>query len=469
MKNKILYAAAFIFLLSHVAFSQIEEFDPSILNQPSEKDKKEHKILNKDSLLCDVGYPTILDNLKCEHPNLIGHQIYCKNDSTEIFDEQINKNKIVPLLMVSMDSTANELKIVKNFKRQYYTITDVLFLPEEIDTLKTKLINCPNFITDTIKYSKRGNYIFVKDDVFKILDFSKTIYVIQDNKGISYYVNESGDRDYYYKRSLANSIRFLKTHSFLWGDIIIGTNIFLSDFISVTSYNFIKSTFESKEVVTEDNFFNRINKNVPATIYSIDKVAVDNGKIIYVYTNKTDGKKKVRGKSSDGIAINKKKRENVELYSLDNFMLLSDAEHVLKAETDRLLAEQQKKKRMEQEREKLEQKKKEQELAKKKQEEAEKERMRKERAAREQERRISLIKKYGEKVGSKIADGKVFIGMTKEQLIESKGNPCDKSSKTNSSGRYEIWTYGCLEVAVFGFGDYYYVHLANDKVVQIDE
>ncbi len=59
-----------------------------------------------------------------------------------------------------------------------------------------------------------------------------------------------------------------------------------------------------------------------------------------------------------------------------------------------------------------------------------------------EQRRAELIEKYGEDVGSRIADGKVWVGMTTEQAIDSWGKPEDVNVTTTASTRREQWVYG---------------------------
>lgn len=74
---------------------------------------------------------------------------------------------------------------------------------------------------------------------------------------------------------------------------------------------------------------------------------------------------------------------------------------------------------------------------------AERERDAAERAARLEKRRQGLISKHGEDIGMKLFNQQFFIGMTKDQLVDSKGYSPDKTEieqlKTKTK---ETWVYG---------------------------
>jgi hypothetical protein len=82
------------------------------------------------------------------------------------------------------------------------------------------------------------------------------------------------------------------------------------------------------------------------------------------------------------------------------------------------------------------------------------------------ERRNKLTIKYGKEVADKIIDRQVWVGMTEEMLIESRGKPYKfKETITNKviskKYIYEYATYSC--------GGYIYesVHLENGKCINI--
>lgn len=53
----------------------------------------------------------------------------------------------------------------------------------------------------------------------------------------------------------------------------------------------------------------------------------------------------------------------------------------------------------------------------------------------------TLVSKYGEKTAEQIFNSKAWIGMTKEQLIESKGEPHDKEILETKTIMREIYYY----------------------------
>lgn len=53
------------------------------------------------------------------------------------------------------------------------------------------------------------------------------------------------------------------------------------------------------------------------------------------------------------------------------------------------------------------------------------------------EREKLLINKYGSKIGKKISNGTIWLGMTKE----SWGSPIDINRTVNTSGVFEQWVY----------------------------
>ena len=474
MKRIIIFFTTLV-LFSNLALGQIEEFNSSMLTNQQKTTKQVVK-----KTLCNVDYPATLDNnTNCEHPNLIGHQVYCTKTSIST----AYTKKLLPLMMVSMNSEENTLTIVKYFKERYYNITDVLYLKDEIIDLKTKMENCQNFISDTIYYyhpNSKTRRNLTKNDVFALINFDKilenelNIYVLEDTIGNKYYVPD------------ISSVLLFKKWSLQGGGgekpFCAGRSVESSDFISVSTYNYVKDTFEGKDVIDLNQFVHNELRWIEDTSYyikdkyaTIDKVAVKDGTIVIVYTKK-DGNKHVYDYwKTSKQTIAGRYIDKTDVYTLDykeyetsgflkksgEFMLLSDAQIIFQKERDGLLAKKQREELQRQEREnraRAEQQKQEQEKLERKQEKLE----------QEQARRAELIKKYGEKDGSLIADGKIFIGMTKEQLLDSKDEPCDKKVTTNTLGTYEIWTYNCLAVSL-GWGKYYYVHLSNNKVVRIDE
>lgn len=62
-------------------------------------------------------------------------------------------------------------------------------------------------------------------------------------------------------------------------------------------------------------------------------------------------------------------------------------------------------------------------------------------AKRENERKTNILVRYGEYYGNLILQGKIVIGMTKQQCIDAIGNPTRINRTTTASTIYEQWVY----------------------------
>lgn len=80
-------------------------------------------------------------------------------------------------------------------------------------------------------------------------------------------------------------------------------------------------------------------------------------------------------------------------------------------------------------------------------------------AKRENDRRSSILSKYGEYYGKLIIEGKVIIGMTKQQCIEAWGNPKQINRTITASIIYEQWVYSAGR----------YLYFENGKLVTIQD
>jgi hypothetical protein len=67
-----------------------------------------------------------------------------------------------------------------------------------------------------------------------------------------------------------------------------------------------------------------------------------------------------------------------------------------------------------------------------------------------------ILKRYGEKIGEKINSNQVWIGMTKNMLLDSKGNPEEINSTKTEHTDLEQWIYSS-----------HYIYLENGKVTAI--
>lgn len=80
---------------------------------------------------------------------------------------------------------------------------------------------------------------------------------------------------------------------------------------------------------------------------------------------------------------------------------------------------------------------------------------------RRHKRRQALIEKYGHQEGEDIFNGKVWQGMTAEQLRDSWGEPEDIDSKVMKSKSRQTWKYG--QTGRNRFKER--IYLENDQVV----
>lgn len=82
------------------------------------------------------------------------------------------------------------------------------------------------------------------------------------------------------------------------------------------------------------------------------------------------------------------------------------------------------------------------------------------------ERRNKLTIKYGKEVADKIIDWQVWVGMTEEMLIESRGKPYKFEETITDNLISKIYIY---EYAPYGCGGYIYesVYLENGKCTNI--
>jgi hypothetical protein len=60
---------------------------------------------------------------------------------------------------------------------------------------------------------------------------------------------------------------------------------------------------------------------------------------------------------------------------------------------------------------------------------------------RQAERRAAMIKKYGQRDGARIAERKIWIGMTDDMAQDSRGSPTDINRTVTASVVHEQWVY----------------------------
>lgn len=78
-------------------------------------------------------------------------------------------------------------------------------------------------------------------------------------------------------------------------------------------------------------------------------------------------------------------------------------------------------------------------------------------AQAKKERRENLIKKYGDRYGNMIADGKVEIGMNAQMCTDAWGKPRDINRTTGAYGTHEQWVYNLKS----------YLYFENGKLITI--
>ncbi len=74
------------------------------------------------------------------------------------------------------------------------------------------------------------------------------------------------------------------------------------------------------------------------------------------------------------------------------------------------------------------------------------------RQAQAKERYARLVKKYGSTTGRKIAEGKIWLGITPEMARDSWGRPKDINRTVTVSGVREQWVYGSHQYLYFNNG-----------------
>lgn len=79
-------------------------------------------------------------------------------------------------------------------------------------------------------------------------------------------------------------------------------------------------------------------------------------------------------------------------------------------------------------------------------------------AKRENERKTNILVRYGEYYGNLILQGKIVIGMTKQQCIDAIGNPTRINRTTTAVTIYEQWVYSGR-----------YLYFENGKLVTIQD
>jgi hypothetical protein len=185
--------------------------------------------------------------------------------------------------------------------------------------------------------------------------------------------------------------------------LVYGDYAMIQDFISVNTFNHLKSTYEGKEIVSEPYYNNPLISDKDNCIYTTEKVIVLDDKIGLKIKKNKDGEVK-------HIYVTDEYIRHLS-YHEDSLFVLSG--YALRSDADSLAA------KWEQEEKQTEQ----------------------EKIAKDEKRKQELIKRFGQKFAEDIVNGKVTVGMNKEMCKEAIGSPDNITTSTNSNGNVEIWEY----------------------------
>lgn len=404
MKTKVLLAALSI-MVSSAAFCQIEELS-AIPSKSSSQPNQKYFLKPFDNPL------SLIEKMY----DLRGKNIYCSE----------NKN------IIALSVENNVVRFERIRKGDVFEVVDAWNYKTK--PFKDNFSSC-KFVSDTFQYvNYKGN---VQTAKIKKEDFDE----ILQSSIYHYYIAKKGNKMYYF---------VYKKDDFIWIPGMLGSYQYtyanMYDFISIDTYNYYKSKYEGKEYVL-DNYIDGSKceftmKDVKNTSrYKINKVAIFNGKIAALMIDDRGNEQNVsfeEGYSSKIIFNLCHKNDSVERFCVSDSLRMMYS-LVSQSDCDAVISKWEK--------EALE-KQRSNEVAK-------------------QKRYADCVEKYGEEMAKAIIEGDIILGMTKEMCLESVGSPCDKQTRTNAMGEYEIWTYNCF-YARNGYGNYVYVHFINGKVSQID-
>lgn len=409
--------------------------------------------------------PTCLGDLINIHPApyLIGDTLYSVGDTLSSF----NKGSYLTCVLM-LNSTHDTLRMTQIPIGEYFYVSDIIVSKKQIDSLfnvfsNTKYISdkfydksfikgeykIPLKITKDYQKVPVWQYLYGKQDSMqelldylnpsqKKISFGNPIYVLE-NKGAIYFVRQSllarshHNRPFIYQ-SLPfdqQSKRIYLTH--------------LSAFISATTYKYLEDNYIGKEFV-HAFYKNREDYLTDRIVYNLEKLYVRDGVICgqlnqgaKQYTIKIQCSKKLQIFNYDKSIVDE--LERIEGSSLDNRSFCI----ALKKDVDSLIA----KWRYEEEQERLADERK------------------------QEQYRVSMVQKYGEKYGNLIAKGEICIGMTKEMCKETLGRPEQINKVTNALGEAEVWAYisNWAESVLFNSveKEYMFVTFIDGKITSIME
>ena len=440
-------------LVTMITFSASAQIEIYTEKKTSQKSSSTPSCLfSKEHPFVFVGDISTLNNA----PNLIGDTLFSIQE--KLFDIDIIN------CALTLNAAKDTIRIKQLPIGEKFYVKDII----SYDQLLTNNFGSKVFVSDTFYHDsfKKGRYLVPKivtpqDSYDKLpvweyfyhrkdkIDYSmflkhsmpsvlEAIYVLE-NKGVTYFVRfsfDSTDGHARANRALYPPIntKFANTYKCIY-------STHLSSFISVNSYNFIKENYVGKEVY----YYNGIKRKSfkeSLELYKFEKVLVKDGGLYGELRSSVNDKKvltpigeittiKISAESNfaaglieltkqdqskvlDGLgqlAINESK------IAVDSIKTLSGhGRWCIKSDADSLLA------KWAYEEEQVA-------LAKKKQ---------------QSQYKDEMIRKYGEKFGSLIVEGKVCLDMTKEMCLEALGYPCEENSSETALGKFDIWTYDCL-------------------------
>ena len=381
-------------------YAQIEEFDAASFSQHDNKQTTISAVFNLQQ------YPIELrnGNDRTQRPfYLKGHRLYCTNTVGQVHN--------APLIALTFkDGKTAGISRVR--KGEYYDVVDILCSTEEKMNLLSKLNSTKAFVGDTVVYSagnKEKQYIFKQKDVKPLTDqferFNKSsravVYVLKDSYGKLFYV--------WFAEVWEIAAIDSKSYS------IYGSYVSIEDFISVSTYNYLKVTFEGKEIVksayydNQNPFDSRANDHF---VFNAEKILLKDGAISITLYNKKNDTREVEPLLSYtwqklGYVYKQKGNDSLQMLCTekDCFVLRTEADSIItKWEQDAQKAER-------------------------------------ERIAKDERKKQELIQKYGEKYANDIMAGNATIGMTKEMCKQAIGSPDNITTSNNSLGTIEVWEY----------------------------
>lgn len=421
MLKKLVFLTLSVFV-SSLSFAQIEQIDSRAEMLKKVQDAREPAIVLDNTPYPFFSYEYYEDVLPF---NLLNQQLYCVN-------EQRNKRNTDggPAVIILTLSKDNIVRIEKLKNGTYYDVVEILSTEEQKNNLALTLKSTKTFIGDTVHYRMQDNklreYKFSKKDVETLLntlslrDNNNVVYVLQDNSGKKYFL-------WHFRHTNASISN--KQVYFVYGDYAK-----MQDFVSVNTFNHIKSIYEGKEIVSEPYYNNPFLSDKEECVYVVEKVVIlDNSIALKVRNVKNRETKTVPVNSTYVRHLNDHKDSLLVLSALSGCALRTDA--------DSLFTKWEYEKQQE-EREKL---------------------------AKDEKRKQELIIKYGQKYAQDIFDGKASVGMSKEMCKAALGSPDEVTKSSNSIGSMEIWVYSMYHKYYPSLYPIIVVTFTNDKVTSVNE